>query len=714
MKFNKKISLWLLCLVALVTMGAKIQSDSIKFGRKIAENLTIEFDIGSATNPRIFWNNATNKLRFTNNGTTFFDLGSGSGGGGSGINYMANPGFEEGVATLSTYKDAAATAPVDGTGGSSTLAISATTVTAEVIRELQSLKIVKPASNVQGEGVAQSFTIDNADKGKPVSVKVNYVASTNYAACDIRMYLIETTGNNVIGSSDTCIPAGSGEFKSTYFLRSTNSYRVVFHYATTSTATSTIFFDGISVGPDSLTTSAAVGFVSATTSPFTIGAIGGAPPTPATDAAYYTRVDREGSYAIIRYEFSQTNTDGAAGDASVVYTIPFPSGLTPDLGKLAQTGSQESTRQIGSGMISNSVAVPYINASNSVSVALEEGTIWGYNTLALNGAVYLGITVRVPIAQWSDNVYLANTTQMYACNTSVTNANDTSSFQFGESGCRFPNVSSTVKSKDVQYPRPLGPNDIGVIEVSFDSGASWNALGEAANANVTKRVYQNTTSYGMDLEGTKVDAQTLRVMFGEFRSPYSGGTFAGNAAPWSDIDNDPTNLWRVKIVNRAQTVGFNTVGQNASGLVAGAGQLLGTNTNDSACTGCVGERIESIVLSTSPVNLTSGVGAGFQSIVITPGHWNVCAHAFFVASSGSAASRTASGISLTSGVFDGDDAISYASLNSGPSFNLPSTLDAPCKVYKVTTNTTIHHSVLSIYSGGYNEVSGHLYADRIR
>ena len=94
--FLSFISLFILS--ASVLIAAKIGTDILIIGNKAAEDVAIEFDVGSgANNPLIKWNNASNALQFTNNGVNFFDIGSGSGGGG-GANYYVNSDFESGVA----------------------------------------------------------------------------------------------------------------------------------------------------------------------------------------------------------------------------------------------------------------------------------------------------------------------------------------------------------------------------------------------------------------------------------------------------------------------------------------------------------------------------------------------------------------------------------------------------------------------------------------
>ena len=82
----------------LVLLGAKITTNRLQIGNNTAEDIDIEFEKGNGTtNPRFRWNDTTGAITFTNDGTNFFDVGSGAGGGGGGINVLTNPGFESGT-----------------------------------------------------------------------------------------------------------------------------------------------------------------------------------------------------------------------------------------------------------------------------------------------------------------------------------------------------------------------------------------------------------------------------------------------------------------------------------------------------------------------------------------------------------------------------------------------------------------------------------------
>lgn len=82
--------------LTVLAIDTQIKTDNLKLGKPDTNNKSIIFDVdnGSA-NPRIRANGTTGKLQFTNDGTVFKDIGSGSGGSG-GINMLSNADYEDG------------------------------------------------------------------------------------------------------------------------------------------------------------------------------------------------------------------------------------------------------------------------------------------------------------------------------------------------------------------------------------------------------------------------------------------------------------------------------------------------------------------------------------------------------------------------------------------------------------------------------------------
>lgn len=88
-------------ILPIIAYGASETSnpyDKVTQGKSTATDKDYIFNIGAgAANPRLRAKASTNKLQFAHDGTTFKDIGSGSGAGGGGVVLNANTGFEEGL-----------------------------------------------------------------------------------------------------------------------------------------------------------------------------------------------------------------------------------------------------------------------------------------------------------------------------------------------------------------------------------------------------------------------------------------------------------------------------------------------------------------------------------------------------------------------------------------------------------------------------------------
>lgn len=83
---------------SLALAQSQIPNNTLKLGQKNSTNKDIIFDVDNgAANPRLRANGTTKRLQFTNDGSVYRDIGSGSGSGGNGINLLSNGGFETGI-----------------------------------------------------------------------------------------------------------------------------------------------------------------------------------------------------------------------------------------------------------------------------------------------------------------------------------------------------------------------------------------------------------------------------------------------------------------------------------------------------------------------------------------------------------------------------------------------------------------------------------------
>ena len=184
------------------------------------------------------------------------DLGIGGGSGVGGINYIDNFSFEDdtdGVQPVSwnRYADAAATSPVDGTGGSPTITFLASIT--DPLRETKSAIISKTGS-AQGQGVSYDFTIDSADKAQVLRLSFDYSSSALYADDNLRAYFYDITNAQLIEVVDRTISASAqGKYVGTFQTNSNStSYRLILHVADSTSNNWTMKIDNVIVGPQTL------------------------------------------------------------------------------------------------------------------------------------------------------------------------------------------------------------------------------------------------------------------------------------------------------------------------------------------------------------------------------------------------------------------------------------------------------------------------------
>ena len=171
----------------------------------------------------------------------------GSGGGAGARNFITNGNGESSTTSPFTpYADAAASRPVDGTGGSPTVTTSTTTSTP--IEQTRSILLTKPSGNCQGQGWSADFSVDAAQKAKALRIKVKnivnsgtFVAGQNFGTpvdSDVIWYVYDVTNGRLIEPSSIRMLSNSStlvdEFLATFQTSAdSTSYRLIAHVATT-------------------------------------------------------------------------------------------------------------------------------------------------------------------------------------------------------------------------------------------------------------------------------------------------------------------------------------------------------------------------------------------------------------------------------------------------------------------------------------------------
>ena len=507
------------------------------------------------------------KLYTLNSAGVEVPVGSGS-GSSSEINYISNPLFEEtaNAATPSgwvTYADAAATTPVDGTGGSPNVTFTAST--SSPIRGLVSAVFTKDAANRQGQGVAYAFTIPAVDKGKLVGINFDITPAGSYASSDMSVYVYDVTNSALLTPAAVSIPNNVGTFTTSFGLTAGTSYRLILHVASTNASAYTLKVDNVSVGYK----------------PTPQGAVveGGLAYTPSalSNATLVTAIrERVGESARIRISWTYT------GNAGLSYTPAqiLPSGLTVNESKLAGT-----VRDSLGTYVYNDSGTAILTGTAFYRKDTDMFNIDPSVTPAVNDTVTLDITV--PIAEWAGSgvVNLAQNDVEYAASTTGTwdAAAAAANTVYGPAGAPITGALATYRTKVVRFQTPIQPSDIITVELS-DDGLYWCPASYAkykgslivpcvnAAGSLFSGIWVNKTS------GNTTDVD---VLFGQ----------------WPNMANDDSpadawaagGFWRVRKTSAGAAVGFGPYVPGVStGLVPAAG-LPGRTDGQAVASGYVGE-----------------------------------------------------------------------------------------------------------------------------
>lgn len=191
-------------------------------------------------------------------------------GGSAQVNYIKNSTATYGTTGWATYNDGTGATPIDGTGGTSNITLVSTNST--LIRGSKSF-IASSVYGVPGDpigsGVSYEFSIDAIDiENKYLQINFDYWTASNLSLVDsdLRVYVYHVDSSTLItperpngktyhipttgGSSNP--QRWEGRFKTIDVIGSSSTYRLIFHFAKSVTASDTLYlgFDNIYVGPE--------------------------------------------------------------------------------------------------------------------------------------------------------------------------------------------------------------------------------------------------------------------------------------------------------------------------------------------------------------------------------------------------------------------------------------------------------------------------------
>jgi hypothetical protein len=391
---------------------------------KVAKGIFFTPQSGTPSSPNdgdVYYSSALSKWQFRE-GSLWKGLGSGS----AGINYITNPDADGGTSGWNLFKDAAATSPADGTGGSATHLSIATSGTSP-LRGTNSFVLSNSGStSAQGEGVSFDFTIDAADRAKILDVSFDYTISSgvfqsgsqgpSLQASDVTMWIYDVTNAVVIQPAPYVLTGnGSGSYR---FLgnfqtaSNSTSYRLIMFVGTTNTLAWALKFDNVVVGPQVLEFGAPV------TSPVAyplqiIGSVSNPTKatTPDTDNATWARF---GKYMYVHYEYSASSATGAAA-GSGTYLFPLPAGYVCDTSTLLPDGGQNGgtvgAAQVGTATDNLWGAVKLWDATHlSIEIGnnnVAKGQVTSTNYQLTTTGLKYSFEAMVPILGWESNVQMS-------------------------------------------------------------------------------------------------------------------------------------------------------------------------------------------------------------------------------------------------------------------------------------------------------------------
>lgn len=389
----------------------------------------------------------TKKVAVKNSDGIETEIGASSGAGR--VNYIDYSdkawNFDSDLTGWNTYKDAAATTPADGTGGTSTLTLSR--VTSSPLNGEGMMRIAKPASNVQGEGVSVDLNIPPGyqfAQQSGVWLLIN-TDTANYTAGDWVIYLRDLTNSVNITPRAVAIPKMKGPFFVDFGQPATCAQiRLILHCASTGTTAYNIDIDDAIVGPGVNETVPTVIHHGSFTPVYTNQGTA----TFTVNQAEYWQV---GNKMSMRIRLVRTN----AGSGSVAFRIDIPNNLTAALTPTT-IESDYGSWSMYAGSTFDAGGMISVHSGYKSIVLIDNGT--GDGLTGANIPAYLYIHVKdIPIAEWAGSSYAGSNQVEYASVGGTWDA-DGSTTVYGPQGSAMGGSLSAARTKTItwQYPPQAG------------------------------------------------------------------------------------------------------------------------------------------------------------------------------------------------------------------------------------------------------------------
>lgn len=214
-----KAKLWalaaLLIPAAAYAATTTFQTDTAKLGRPNANNKDFIFDLNAGSaNPRIRANGTTSKLQFSNDGTLYSDIGSSTGGGGVGTNYLVDSNGQG-------YPSSAWTV-TSGTGSADTSVFTDGLQSIKVTASSQQSKLsqdVTPTTDMSGQNWQATMWVKTSLTNVQVCARIATVATNCQAVSSSNTWAPYTAtfigpASGSVGIEVSMKSSGTGTFNS--------------------------------------------------------------------------------------------------------------------------------------------------------------------------------------------------------------------------------------------------------------------------------------------------------------------------------------------------------------------------------------------------------------------------------------------------------------------------------------------------------------------
>lgn len=532
------------------------------------------------------------------------------------------------------------------------------------------------------------FILDDADAAKKMKIQFDMKPGTAVAS-DFKVDIYSntasdyTTGNTRLAlstdvSAVSALPALTGTFRTTFDSPAVSAKYIELRIGMNASATHTLDISDVIVGPGVVVQGAALSGAALTT--FTLGNFGNG-----TQAIY---TSRDGEYMFV----SGVLTVGSSLPSGSV-TIQMPSGYTVPT-------ADQNLYSLGIATASTGSSVVHLGGVSAVSSTTfgfygDDGVgPWNATTpITFANGNLITFQFKVRINEWIGNgvVNVVQNDVEYAYNTSVSDADDTTSFGYGPAGTILPGGTLTARrDKTVRFKTPIATTDTVILEYQSTNGSAvsaWTPIMSGApvsEINVSNYTVQNSVTYGIGIRSGSSTITDVIVSFGQYAYT-SGATYGAAGTNWNGTTDNGN--WRLKKISGGQAVGFSEATTTALGLVKPSHTALaGAQNSYSAGTGLVRSGTYTPTLA-NVANVASSVVSANSMIWSQVGQVVTCSG--YLTTTETAGGPTDTQFTLTLPVVPTSNFAQLYEAGGTCTSKASTTIDNPGQVYATTSAKTI-------------------------